>query len=179
MKALTPTHGVVAAAMATIGLVTVTSAAVEPSLEMVARVYRALLDLGADRGTAVVALGGGVVIECSRMDAVLELEPRERWARVQPGVVYTTFHNPETGANVVTTEYGDWATDCPEYKVTAVQIALGVTVIWFGVPLILALSHQAVALFMFVVTIFINYRLAHEPVPYPGELEPQMELTAV
>ena len=43
--------------------------------------------------------------------------------RVQPGVVYTTFHNPETGANVVTTEYGDWATDCPEYKVTAVQIA--------------------------------------------------------
>jgi formate dehydrogenase major subunit len=42
--------------------------------------------------------------------------------RVKPGVVYTTFHNPETGANVVTTEYGDWATDCPEYKVTAVQI---------------------------------------------------------
>ena len=44
-------------------------------------------------------------------------------ARVQPGVVYTTFHNPETGANVVTTEYSDWATNCPEYKVTAVQVA--------------------------------------------------------
>jgi formate dehydrogenase major subunit len=43
--------------------------------------------------------------------------------RVQPGVVYTTFHNPETGANVVTTEHSDWATHCPEYKVTAVQIA--------------------------------------------------------
>jgi formate dehydrogenase major subunit len=43
--------------------------------------------------------------------------------RVQPGVVYTTFHNPETGANVVTTEHSDWATQCPEYKVTAVQIA--------------------------------------------------------
>jgi formate dehydrogenase major subunit len=42
--------------------------------------------------------------------------------RVQPGIVYTTFHNPETGANVVTTEYSDWATSCPEYKVTAVQI---------------------------------------------------------
>jgi len=42
--------------------------------------------------------------------------------RVKPGVVYTTFHNPETGANVVTTEYSDWATSCPEYKVTAVQI---------------------------------------------------------
>ena len=33
--------------------------------------------------------------------------------RVKPGVVYTTFHNPETGANVVTTEYSDWATNCP------------------------------------------------------------------
>ncbi len=43
--------------------------------------------------------------------------------RVKPGVVYTTFHNPETGANVVTTEYTDWATSCPEYKVTAVRIA--------------------------------------------------------
>ncbi len=43
--------------------------------------------------------------------------------KVQPGVVYTTFHDPETGANVVTTEYSDWATNCPEYKVTAVQVA--------------------------------------------------------
>jgi formate dehydrogenase major subunit len=42
--------------------------------------------------------------------------------KVQPGVVYTTFHDPETGANVVTTEYSDWATSCPEYKVTAVQV---------------------------------------------------------
>lgn len=44
-------------------------------------------------------------------------------ARVQPGVVYTTFHDPATGANVVTTEFSDWATNCPEYKVTAVQVA--------------------------------------------------------
>jgi formate dehydrogenase major subunit len=42
--------------------------------------------------------------------------------RVQPGVVYTTFHHAETGANVVTTEFSDWATNCPEYKVTAVQV---------------------------------------------------------
>jgi formate dehydrogenase major subunit len=42
--------------------------------------------------------------------------------RMQPGVVYTTFHHPDTGANVVTTEFSDWATDCPEYKVTAVQV---------------------------------------------------------
>jgi predicted molibdopterin-dependent oxidoreductase YjgC len=37
-------------------------------------------------------------------------------------VVYTTFHHPELGANVVTTEYSDWATNCPEYKVTAVEV---------------------------------------------------------
>ncbi len=42
--------------------------------------------------------------------------------RVTPGVVYTTFHHPETGANVITTENSDWATNCPEYKVTAVQV---------------------------------------------------------
>jgi len=42
--------------------------------------------------------------------------------RVQPGVVYTTFHFPESGANVITTDNSDWATNCPEYKVTAVQI---------------------------------------------------------
>ncbi len=41
--------------------------------------------------------------------------------RVPAGVVYTTFHHPESGANVVTTDNSDWATNCPEYKVTAVQ----------------------------------------------------------
>jgi formate dehydrogenase major subunit len=43
--------------------------------------------------------------------------------RVAPGVVYTTFHHPNTQANVVTTDFSDWATNCPEYKVTAVQIS--------------------------------------------------------
>jgi formate dehydrogenase major subunit len=43
--------------------------------------------------------------------------------RVAPGVVYTTFHHPVTQANVITTEYSDWATNCPEYKVTAVQVS--------------------------------------------------------
>jgi formate dehydrogenase major subunit len=42
--------------------------------------------------------------------------------RVAPGVVYTTFHHPMTQANVVTTDFSDWATNCPEYKVTAVQV---------------------------------------------------------
>ncbi|SNT54313.1 formate dehydrogenase alpha subunit [Streptosporangium subroseum] len=44
--------------------------------------------------------------------------------RMPVGVVYTTFHHPVTGANVVTTENSDWATNCPEYKVTAVQVTL-------------------------------------------------------
>jgi formate dehydrogenase major subunit len=43
--------------------------------------------------------------------------------RVAPGVVYTTFHHPSTQANVITTDFSDWATNCPEYKVTAVQIS--------------------------------------------------------
>jgi formate dehydrogenase major subunit len=43
--------------------------------------------------------------------------------RVAPGVVYTTFHHPTTQANVVTTDQSDWATNCPEYKVTAVQVS--------------------------------------------------------
>ncbi|VVO09933.1 formate dehydrogenase subunit alpha [Pseudomonas fluorescens] len=43
--------------------------------------------------------------------------------RVAPGVVYTTFHFPESGANVITTDNSDWATNCPEYKVTAVEVS--------------------------------------------------------
>jgi len=43
--------------------------------------------------------------------------------RVPEGVVHTTFHHPLTGANVVTTDNSDWATECPEYKVTAVQVS--------------------------------------------------------
>lgn len=43
--------------------------------------------------------------------------------RMQPGVIYTTFHHPESGANVITTENSDWATNCPEFKVTAVQVS--------------------------------------------------------
>jgi len=53
-------------------------------------------------------------------DTTLRAEITER---VAPGVVYTTFHHPGTQANVVTTEYSDWATNCPEYKVTAVQVS--------------------------------------------------------
>src|SRR5690606_13914919 len=44
--------------------------------------------------------------------------------RVAPGVVYTTFHHPLTNANIVTTDYSDWATNCPEYKATAAQVGL-------------------------------------------------------
>ncbi|MCZ6888429.1 MAG: formate dehydrogenase subunit alpha [Gammaproteobacteria bacterium] len=48
--------------------------------------------------------------------------PAQVTDRVAPGVVYTTFHHPSTGTNVITTNLTDWATDCPEYKVTAVEI---------------------------------------------------------
>ncbi|NBW78730.1 MAG: formate dehydrogenase subunit alpha [Betaproteobacteria bacterium] len=60
-----------------------------------------------------------VGIESRAGRTVLRAEVSER---MQPGVVYTTFHFPESGANVITTECSDWATNCPEYKVTAVQV---------------------------------------------------------
>lgn len=69
---------------------------------------------------------GDMVSLASRMGATsLRAEITER---VPQGVVYTTFHHPVTGANVVTTDNSDWATNCPEYKVTAVQVSLANTV---------------------------------------------------
>lgn len=63
---------------------------------------------------------GTLVAVASRMgETTLRAKVSER---MTPGVVYTTFHFPETAANVVTTEFSDWATECPEYKVTAVQV---------------------------------------------------------
>ncbi len=63
--------------------------------------------------------GDWVGISSRAGDTVLRARVTER---MQPGVVYTTFHFPESGANVITTENSDWATNCPEYKVTAVQV---------------------------------------------------------
>ncbi len=69
-----------------------------------------------DRG---IVDNGWVQIQSRSGDTVL----RARLSlRMQPGVVYTTFHFPESGANVITTENSDWATNCPEYKVTAVEV---------------------------------------------------------
>jgi formate dehydrogenase major subunit len=69
-----------------------------------------------DRGIA----DGDLVAIASRVG---ETTLRARLSeRMQPGVVYTTFHHPLSGANVITTENSDWATNCPEYKVTAVQL---------------------------------------------------------
>jgi formate dehydrogenase major subunit len=64
--------------------------------------------------------GDWVRLASRKGETTLRAEVTER---VAPGVVYTTFHHPETQANVVTTEYSDWATNCPEYKVTAVQVS--------------------------------------------------------
>jgi formate dehydrogenase major subunit len=69
-----------------------------------------------DRG---IKDGDWVGIQSRAGDTVLRATLTER---MQPGVVYTTFHFPESGANVITTDNSDWATNCPEYKVTAVQV---------------------------------------------------------
>lgn len=66
-----------------------------------------------------IAEGDWVGVTSRAGDTVLQARVTER---VQPGVVYTTFHFPESGANVLTTDNSDWATNCPEYKVTAVQL---------------------------------------------------------
>ncbi|NYT43733.1 formate dehydrogenase subunit alpha [Alcaligenaceae bacterium] len=71
-----------------------------------------------DRG---IRHGDMVAVASRAGETVLRADVTER---VQPGVLYTTFHFPESGANVVTTDSTDWATDCPEYKVTAVQARL-------------------------------------------------------
>src|SRR5690606_10694088 len=71
-----------------------------------------------DRG---IRDGDWVGVESRAGATVLRAEISER---MQPGVVYTTFHFPESGANVITTDSSDWATNCPEYKVTAVQVSL-------------------------------------------------------
>ncbi len=63
--------------------------------------------------------GEMVALESRSGDITLRAKISER---MQPGVVYTTFHYASTGANVVTTDQSDWATNCPEYKVTAVQV---------------------------------------------------------
>ncbi|GEP00863.1 formate dehydrogenase subunit alpha [Methylobacterium haplocladii] len=60
-----------------------------------------------------------VALESRSGDIALRAKITER---MQPGVVYTTFHHAKTGANVITTDFSDWATNCPEYKVTAVQV---------------------------------------------------------
>ena len=63
--------------------------------------------------------GDLVALESRSGDIAIKAKVSER---MQPGVVYTTFHHAKTGANVITTDYSDWATNCPEYKVTAVQV---------------------------------------------------------
>ncbi|GAA1395686.1 formate dehydrogenase subunit alpha [Pseudonocardia kongjuensis] len=73
-----------------------------------------------DRG-----ISGGEFVEISSRVGSTRLRARLS-DRMPVGVVYTTFHHPVSGANVVTTENSDWATNCPEYKVTAVQVALRV-----------------------------------------------------
>ena len=73
----------------------------------------------ADAQTRGVRAGDWVSVTSRKGEITLRATVTER---VVPGVVYTTFHHPATGTNVVTTELSDWATNCPEYKVTAVEV---------------------------------------------------------
>jgi formate dehydrogenase major subunit len=73
-----------------------------------------------DAETRGIATGQAVTITSRVGETVLRAKVTDR---VPQGVVYTTFHFPGSGANVVTTEFSDWATNCPEYKVTAVELA--------------------------------------------------------
>ena len=73
----------------------------------------------ADASTRGIKDGSLVLLRSRKGETTLKAIVTEK---IPAGVVYTTFHNPETGANVVTTENSDWATNCPEYKVTAVEI---------------------------------------------------------
>lgn len=73
----------------------------------------------ADAETRGITEGDWVGITSRAGETVLRARVSER---MQPGVVYTTFHFPESGANVITTDNSDWATNCPEYKVTAVEV---------------------------------------------------------
>ena len=78
--------------------------------------WRSIRRTPRDRG---IREGDWVGIASRAGETVLRATVTER---IQPGVVYTTFHFPESGANVITTDSSDWATNCPEYKVTAVQV---------------------------------------------------------
>ncbi|MBN4046453.1 formate dehydrogenase subunit alpha [bacterium AH-315-P15] len=71
----------------------------------------------------VRGLATGDLVSLTSRKGVIAL-PAQVTDRVPQGVVYTTFHHQVTGSNVVTTELSDWATNCPEYKVTAVQVTL-------------------------------------------------------
>ena len=77
------------------------------------------IDTTHDADVRGIENGDWVGIESRTGQIVLRAVVTER---ITPGVVYTTFHFPETGANIVTTDNSDWATNCPEYKVTAVQV---------------------------------------------------------
>ena len=80
-------------------------------------VIRRIVVQGPEMSTRVFKIDYPVISRAGRTELRAHLTER-----MNPGVVWTTFHFPESGANVVTTDSSDWATNCPEYKVTAVQV---------------------------------------------------------
>ena len=80
--------------------------------------YLALREMTREKQIQLCGTGRSGALQRNRTSA-----PALVTDRVAPGVVYTSFHHPMTQANVVTTDYFDWATICPDYKVTAVQVS--------------------------------------------------------
>jgi len=76
----------------------------------------------ADAELRGISTGASVMVSSRKGSTALVAQVTDR---VPPGVVHTTFHHPDSEANVLTTEFSDWATNCPEYKVTAVQVVPG------------------------------------------------------
>ena len=69
----------------------------------------------------VRGIGDGDTVQLTSRKGAITL-PVSISGRVPEGVIYTTFHHPGTAANIITTEFSDWATNCPEYKVTAAEV---------------------------------------------------------
>jgi formate dehydrogenase major subunit len=79
-----------------------------------------VLDINAEDAQARGVRSGDWVRLSSRFG---QIELRAQISdRVNPGIVYTTFHHAKSKANAVTSDLSDWATNCPEYKVTAVDV---------------------------------------------------------
>jgi formate dehydrogenase major subunit len=73
----------------------------------------------ADAAARGIADGDRVRVKSAQGEAALRADVTNR---VAPGTVFTSFHFPDTCVNTLTSEVRDRLCDCPEYKVTAVEV---------------------------------------------------------